>query len=76
MRLPDSSSDVHQHHLIPKRFGGSDDPSNLTPPISIALHAEFHRWLWLDGGHIEDYIAWKALTGRRLSESERLSSSG
>lgn len=63
---------MHRHHLIPKRLGGTDIEDNLTPPISIKLHAEFHRWLWLDGGNVEDFIAWKALSGRMTAEQARL----
>lgn len=44
-------------------MGGTDDPLNLTPPISIPLHAEFHRDLYETLGHQEDYVAWKNLLG-------------
>ena len=63
---------MHRHHLVPKHMGGDDSEENLTPPISVELHAEFHRWLWIDGGRMEDYIAWKALSGRMTSEEARL----
>ena len=63
---------MHRHHLVPKHMGGDDSEENLTPPISVELHAEFHRWLWIDGGRMEDYIAWKALSGRITSEEARL----
>jgi hypothetical protein len=62
----------HRHHLIPKHMGGDDSEENLTPPISIELHAEFHRQLWEDLGHVEDYIAWKCLSGRMTTEEARL----
>jgi len=62
----------HRHHLIPKHMGGLDEEDNLTPPISIALHAEFHRVLYEDFGKAEDNIAWKALSGRITSEEARL----
>lgn len=62
----------HRHHLIPKHLGGDDSEENLTPPISIELHAEFHRQLWEDLGYVEDYIAWKCLSGRMTTEEARL----
>lgn len=63
---------MHRHHLLPKRLGGTDDEENLTPPISIELHAEFHKDLWLHYGDQRDYIAWKALSGRITGEEARL----
>lgn len=63
---------MHKHHLLPKRLGGSDEPDNLTPPISNELHAEFHRDLWEHYGHWGDFIAWKALSGRMTNEEARL----
>lgn len=63
---------MHRHHIIPRYRGGSDDESNLTPPISIQEHAELHRQLWEAEGYPEDFIAWKALSGRMTSEEARL----
>lgn len=62
----------HRHHIIPRHMGGTDDEENLTPPISVEVHAAFHKQLWEDLGHIEDFIAWKALSGRITSEEARL----
>lgn len=62
----------HRHHIVPKHMGGSDEENNLTPPISIELHAEFHKQLWEDFGNKEDFIAWRALSGRITSEEARL----
>jgi hypothetical protein len=62
----------HRHHLVPKHLGGNDSEDNLTPPISIELHAAFHKMLWEELGHKEDYIAWKALSGRMTSEEARI----
>lgn len=53
-------------------MGGSDDEENLTPPISIALHAEFHKDLWLHYKDKRDFIAWKCLSGRITNEQARL----
>lgn len=63
---------MHRHHLIPKHMGGGNEEENLTPPISIQLHAEFHRVLYEDFGLSEDYIAWRALSGRITGEEARL----
>lgn len=63
---------LHRHHIIPKHMGGTDDEENLTPPISIEVHAAFHKDLWDFYGKIEDFIAWKALSGRMTSEEARL----
>lgn len=62
----------HRHHIIPKHMGGTDDNSNLTPPITIEEHAEEHRKLWEAHGHIEDHIAWRCLSGRITTEQARL----
>ena len=63
---------MHRHHLIPRHMGGDDEEENRTPPISIQLHAEFHRVLHEDFGCPEDYIAWRALSGRITGEEARL----
>ncbi len=62
----------HRHHLIPRHMGGSDEEDNLTPPISIEVHAAFHYQLWQDFGKKEDLIAWKCLSGRITTEEARL----
>lgn len=43
-------------------MGGSDDPSNIIE-LSIEDHAEAHHKLYEEHGYIEDYLAWKGLTG-------------
>ncbi len=53
----------HIHHIIPRHMGGSDDPSNLKR-VTIAQHAEEHRLLWEKHEFIQDYIAWKMLSGQ------------
>ena len=53
----------HNHHLLPKHLGGSDNPSNIVKGISITRHAMFHfaNWqLWKSEG---DRIAYMALAG-------------
>jgi len=63
---------MHKHHLIPKHMGGGNEQENLTPPISIQLHAAFHKDLYERFGLKEDFIAWQALSGRITSEEARL----
>ena len=53
-------------------MGGDDSQENLTPPISIELHAAFHKDLYDRFGLKEDHIAWQALSGRITSEEARL----
>ena len=43
-------------------MGGSDDPSNIIE-LSIEEHAEAHRELYEKHGYLQDYLAWKGLTG-------------
>lgn len=52
----------HEHHIIPKHAGGSDDPSNLVK-LTIEEHAEAHKKLWEEYGRKEDYLAWQGLSG-------------
>jgi len=61
----------HIHHIIPRHMGGSDDPSNLIE-LTIEEHAKAHFDLWKKFGRIEDKIAWECLSGRNLSEEERI----
>jgi hypothetical protein len=68
--LPDERK--HRHHIIPKHMGGSDDESNLTGFISTQEHASLHEQLWVAHGFKQDYIAWKALSGRITGEQARL----
>ena len=52
----------HKHHIIPKHMGGTDDPGNLIS-LTPEEHAEAHRILYENYGKIEDYLAWKGLSG-------------
>jgi hypothetical protein len=61
----------HKHHITPKHMGGSDDPSNLIE-LSVEEHAEAHRLLYERNGLIEDLIAWKCLSGRTITEEDRI----
>ena len=61
----------HKHHIIPKHMGGSDEPDNLIE-LTIEEHARAHFELWEKFGFIEDKIAWECLSGRKLSEEDRI----
>jgi len=50
---------------------GTDDPNNLIE-LTIEEHAQAHFNLWEKFGCIEDKIAWECLSGRKLSEEERI----
>lgn len=50
-----------RHHLVPKHAGGGDEALNLTPPISLRLHAMFHYDRWKALGESGDYVAWRAI---------------
>lgn len=54
---------THQHHIIPKHMGGTDDPSNLIS-LTVQEHAEAHRILFESHGCWQDEVAWKALSGQ------------
>lgn len=53
----------HNHHLLPKHLGGSDDSSNIVKDISVTRHAMFHYANWQLWGSKGDFIAYKALAG-------------
>ena len=53
----------HKHHIIPKHMGGTDEPENLIE-LTIEEHAEAHRILYEKYGKIEDFWAWKGLSGQ------------
>lgn len=53
----------HNHHLIPKHLGGTDDKNNIIENISVTRHAMFHYANWLLYKSDGDYIAYKALSG-------------
>ena len=53
----------HKHHVVPRHAGGTDDPSNLTCPLTIQEHAEHHRYRYEMLGEWQDRIAWQSLIG-------------
>lgn len=52
----------HDHHIIPKHMGGTDDPENIVR-VSVEKHAELHYQLWQDLGDYRDWLAWNGLKG-------------
>jgi len=53
----------HNHHIIPRHLGGTDDKSNIVEDISVTRHAMFHYANWLLHKSDGDYIAYRALAG-------------
>ncbi len=53
----------HKHHIVPKHMNGSNDPQNIIE-LSIEEHANAHKVLYEMHGKLEDYLAWKGLTGQ------------
>jgi len=52
----------HKHHIQPKHMTGGiydNSPDNITPPISIAMHAALHKDLYEHFGKTEDFLASK-----------------
>ena len=58
---------THNHHIIPKHMGGTDDASNLVE-LTIEQHAEAHRVLYEKYGRWQDKLAWKGLSGQMSSQ--------
>jgi len=53
----------HKHHIIPRYEGGSNLKENLIE-LTPTQHSMWHYAEWLRKGNQQDYIAWKALSGR------------
>ena len=53
----------HNHHIIPKHMGGTDNASNIVR-LTIEEHAEAHKTLYDKHGKWEDKLAWQALSGQ------------
>ncbi|MBT7082103.1 MAG: HNH endonuclease, partial [Chloroflexi bacterium] len=53
----------HNHHIVPRHAGGTDEASNIVG-CDIIEHAEHHKYRYDMLGEVQDYIAWKALTGQ------------
>lgn len=52
----------HNHHIIPKHMGGTDDPTNLIK-LTVEEHAEAHKILFEEYGRWQDKLAWQGLSG-------------
>ena len=52
----------HKHHIVPKHMGGTNDQSNIVE-LTIEEHAEAHRKLYEEFGHLQDKLAWQGLLG-------------
>jgi hypothetical protein len=48
-------------------MGGSDEPSNIMS-LTIEEHADAHRILYEEHGLLEDFLAWKGLSGQMGKE--------
>jgi len=59
----------HRHHIVPRFAGGPDSLENMTPAISIRLHAMFHFDRWRQLRDVRDYAAYRMLLGQ-LSGAE------
>lgn len=53
----------HRHHVVPRHAGGTDDPSNMTCPLTVEEHAEHHRYRYEMLGEWQDRLAWRWLSG-------------
>lgn len=53
---------THKHHKVPKHRGGTDDPSNIVE-VSVEQHAELHLAEYLTYGLVEDWLAYRGLSG-------------
>lgn len=51
----------HNHHIVPKHLGGTNEQSNLIT-LTVAEHAAWHYELWVYYGLWEDWLAWKGLS--------------
>ena len=60
--LRESGITLHQHHIIPRHVGGSDEPENLIL-LTVEEHAEAHRLLYEKYGRWQDRLAWQGLAG-------------
>ena len=59
---------THKHHIVPRYMRGTDATENLVE-VTITKHAMFHFCNYQLWGNVEDYVAWRALSGQ-LSKAE------
>lgn len=65
-----NNSFTHKHHIIPRYMGGTNDATNLVE-ATVTQHAMFHFCNYQLWNNIEDYVAWRGLSGQ-ISEQEFL----
>lgn len=53
----------HKHHIVPRYKGGSDEPENLVE-LTVTQHAMYHFCNYQLWGNVEDYVAWRGLSGQ------------
>ena len=63
-----SNTIYHNHHIIPRHMGGTDDPSNIIR-LTIEEHALEHKKLYEKYNKHEDFLAWKMLEGQMNNQS-------
>jgi hypothetical protein len=71
--MPTPRGGLHRHHIVPRHAGGTDERVNLTPPISIRLHAFFHVDRWRHLGDVNDLLAYQFLRGQISGVEARMS---
>ncbi len=53
----------HKHHIIPRYEGGNNLQENLVE-LTTTQHAMWHYAEWTRKNNLEDYLAWKSLSGQ------------
>jgi len=53
----------HNHHIVPRHMGGTDDPENLVK-LTVEEHAMAHLKLYHEHGKIEDLWAYQLLSAQ------------
>jgi hypothetical protein len=61
----------HNHHIVPKHAGGSDDETNLIK-VSLTQHTMWHFANWQLWRRKEDFLAYKGLGGQVPGEEMTL----
>ena len=57
----------HNHHIVPRHAGGTDDETNLIR-VSLTQHTMWHFANWQLWKRKEDYLAYKGLGGQVQGE--------
>jgi hypothetical protein len=61
----------HKHHIIPKYEGGGNLQENVVE-LTITQHAMWHYAEWIRKNNLEDYLAWKSLSGQISKEESQI----